>query len=112
MYDADLSGYLSLAELSEGLAKAMVNSKLRLISLGRIMLGVFLMCLWLGKGKVWSFAISPFVFPITRMSTESLDEMAKVLVEEMIANTGNRFFNFCDNHPSSSWVIIMSKGSA
>ena len=36
------------------------------------------------------------------MSTESLDEMAKVLVEEMIANTGNRFFNFCDNHQSSS----------
>ena len=29
MYDADLSGYLSLAELGEGLAKAMVNSKLR-----------------------------------------------------------------------------------
>ena len=41
MYDADLSGYLSLAELSEGLAKAMVNSKLRLISLCRIILGVF-----------------------------------------------------------------------
>ena len=41
MYDADLSGYLSLAELSEGLAKAMVNSKLRLISLCRITLGVF-----------------------------------------------------------------------
>ncbi len=43
MYDADLSGYLSLAELSEGLAKAMVNSKLRLISLCRIILGVFFM---------------------------------------------------------------------
>ena len=81
------------------------------------MLGVFLMCLWLGKGEEKSLvfchlAFCFFVFPITRMSTESLDEMAKVLVEEMIANTGNRFFNFCDNHPSSPWVIIMSKGSA
>ena len=29
LYDADLSGYLSLNELSEGLASAMTNSKLR-----------------------------------------------------------------------------------
>ena len=29
LYDADLSGYLSLTELSEGLASAMTNSKLR-----------------------------------------------------------------------------------
>ena len=65
MYDADLSGYLSLAELSEGLAKAMVNSKLRLISLCRIILGVFLMCLWLGKGEEQSlvFCHLAFCFP-------------------------------------------------
>ena len=29
LFDADLSGYLSLNELSEGLASAMTNSKLR-----------------------------------------------------------------------------------